>query len=73
MYETLPLKQKAVFEDMLDCLSKIEENLSNLQVQNNNGGLPDSIDVAEVNRWTEETQRKRLAKSRDAFQESNQI
>jgi len=69
VYELQARQSAVIFEEVFDCLSKIEENLSNLQIQNSNGGLPDNIDMAEVNRWTEETRRKRLEKSKVAYQE----
>jgi hypothetical protein len=48
-------KRVSTIEKMLFCIDKIENNLDHLENINNNGGLPETVDSEEVERWRRRT------------------
>jgi hypothetical protein len=48
-------KRVSTIEKMLFCIDKIENNVDHLENINNNGGLPETVDSEEVERWRRRT------------------
>lgn len=59
-------KRADAIEKMLFCVDKIENNVDHLEIINNNGGLPETVDSEEVERWQRKTLNGSSEKSGDA-------
>ena len=55
-------KRVSTIEKMLFCIDKIENNVDHLENINNNGGLPETVDSEEVERWRRRTSNGSLGK-----------
>jgi hypothetical protein len=49
----IPHALEETFDMMLSCVARIEESVARLEKESENGGLPETVNDAEVKKWQE--------------------